>query len=206
MGRVLPLHINILRIVHLVDGFLGSMELARADEILEFWFGSEPSEFREVWFKKDGQFDREIRGRFLEDYERAVNGEYDDWEKTARGSLALILIFDQFPRNMFRDSARAFATDPQARHVAAHTVSGGFDVQLSAAERLFVYLPFEHSESLEDQRRSVELFAGLEREAPDSDVLRYAVRHWETIDRFGRFPYRNAALGRQKTRWRKRIS
>lgn len=172
--------------------------MSRVEEILGFWFGGEEG-YREVWFRKDEAFDREVRDRFAEDYERAAAGELDGWMSSPRGCLALILLLDQFPRNLFRGDPRAFATDEKARAVADHAVSTGLDRGLSPVERMFVYLPFEHSESVEDQRRSVELFLALDAELEAPEVLDYAVRHREVIERFGRFPHRNEVLGRAST-------
>ena len=171
------------------------------DEILDFWFGGEAErgQFREVWFKKDEDFDREISTRFRGDYETAVSGGLGDWQDSERGCLALILLLDQFPRNMFRGDARAFATDHRARAVADHAVSEGMDLALPPIQRMFVYLPFEHSENVEDQRRSIELFLALDEELDGPDLLSYARRHAEVISRFRRFPHRNAALGRDTT-------
>lgn len=172
--------------------------MSRIEEILDFWFGGEAGEegFREVWFQRDEDFDREIRERFAGDYEKAAAGELDDWMALPRGCLALILLLDQFPRNLFRNDPRAYATDGKAREVADHAVTTGLDRGLAPVERMFVYLPFEHSESVEGQRRSVELFLALDVELGTSEVLDYASRHREVIERFGRFPHRNEILGR----------
>ncbi|BBL78506.1 membrane protein [Rubrobacter xylanophilus] len=168
------------------------------EEVLDLWFGGEPV-FRERWFRKDPAFDAEIRNRFGGLYERAARGELEGWKEEPRSCLALILLLDQFPRNMFRGTARAFATDGKAREAADSALRSGFDRALSPVERLFVYLPFEHSERLEDQRRSVELFGRLAAETGLDQPLEYAERHMEIIERFGRFPHRNEALGRKTT-------
>lgn len=174
--------------------------MTRAEDILDFWFGDGATGgFREAWFGRDEAFDREIRDRFAGDYEKAAAGELDDWKDTPRGCLALILLLDQFPRNMFRGDPRAFATDARARQVARHTVETGLDRELEPAGRMFVYLPFEHSEDREDQRRSVELFEALDAEFGMPGILGYAVRHREIVERFGRFPHRNEVLGRAST-------
>lgn len=172
--------------------------MSRVEEILDFWFGGE-AVYREAWFRRDEAFDREVRERFRGDYEKAAAGELDGWMDSPRGTLALILLLDQFPRNLFRDDPRSFATDGKAREVADHAVSTGLDRGLRPLERVFVYLPFEHSEDPEDQRRSVELFLALDPELETPEVLDYAVRHREVIERFGRFPHRNEALGRATT-------
>ncbi|MGE4219008.1 MAG: DUF924 family protein [Alphaproteobacteria bacterium] len=172
---------------------------AVAAAVLDFWFGSpEGPEFgrpRAVWFRRDPGFDAEIRSRFLADHELAAAGVYDGLAATPRGALALILMLDQFPRNLFRGAARAFACDPAARAVAARTVDSGWDRDMRPVERLFAYLPFEHSEDLADQDRCVDLMGTL----GDAEWTRYAERHREIIRRFGRFPHRNAALGRETT-------
>ena len=173
---------------------------ATADEVLEFWFGREGEEgygeFREARFTKDPGFDREIRDRFEPVYEEAAAGGLESWKNEARSCLALIVVLDQFPRNMFRGDARMYAADELALAAARHAVEHAYDRELSPYERLFLYLPFEHSEDLEDQRRSVELFRGLAAEMGSEDLLAYAVRHEEIIERFGRFPHRNEILGR----------
>jgi len=173
-------------------------------DILAFWFGrpGEPAhgQARSVWFRKDACFDDEVRSRFLADVEAALAGQLAHWAATPDGLLALLILLDQFPRNLFRGEASAFAGDAQARELAAIAIAEGWDKPLSAVEKLFIYLPFEHSESFADQQRSLALFtelaaahAGCER------FLDYARRHFEVIARFGRFPHRNAALGRDST-------
>jgi uncharacterized protein (DUF924 family) len=169
-------------------------------EILDFWFGREGEEgygeFREAWFTKDPEFDREVRDRFEDAYEEAAAGELDHWKDEARICLALIILLDQFPRNMFRGDPKTYAADDKARAAARHAVEHAYDRELLPYGRLFAYLPFEHSEELEDQRLSVELFRGLAAEMGSEDLLGYAVHHLEIIERFGRFPHRNEILGR----------
>jgi uncharacterized protein (DUF924 family) len=171
----------------------------RVDEVLDFWFGREDEpgygEFREAWFRKDPEFDREIRDRFETLHEEATAGELDDWKQEARSCLALVILLDQFPRNMFRGDPRSYATDHRAQETAEHAVERAFDRELPEFQRTFFYMPFMHSEDLEHQRRSVELFRGL----GGSDSAGYAVRHMEIIERFGRFPHRNEVLGRRTT-------
>jgi uncharacterized protein (DUF924 family) len=173
------------------------------EEVLAFWFGREGEEgygeFREVWFAKDPDFDREIRGRFEAVYEKAAAGALESWKEEARSSLALIVVLDQFPRNMFRGDARMYATDGLAVAAARHAIEQAYDRELDRFQRVFVYLPFEHSEDLEDQRLSVELFHRLAEETGQEDLLIYAVRHLKIIERFGRFPHRNEILGRRTT-------
>lgn len=172
-------------------------------EILDFWFGREGEEgygeFREAWFTKDPEFDREVRDRFEGAYEEAAAGRLEHWKDEARSCLALIILLDQFTRNMFRGEPKTYATDDKALEAARHAVEHAYDRELTPYGRLFVYLPFEHSEDLEDQRFSVELFRGLAAEMGSEDLLDYAVRHLEIIERFGRFPHRNEILGRATT-------
>jgi uncharacterized protein (DUF924 family) len=173
----------------------------KAEEVLEFWFGREGEpgygEFREAWFKKDPKFDRLVRNRFEALYELAAAGDLDDWKEEARSCLALVIVLDQFPRNMFRGDPRSYATDRKAQETAEHAVDRALDRELPEFQRTFLYIPFMHSEDLEHQRRSVELFRGLGGSETDSSY--YAVRHMEIIERFGRFPHRNEVLGRRTT-------
>jgi len=166
--------------------------------VLDFWFGApnsrERGRPRKLWFQKSEPFDAEIRGRFLAGWEQAVRGELEHWQATPLASLALVVTLDQFPRNMFRGTARAFASDSLALAAARHMIATGFDRVLSPVERLFAYLPFAHAEDLAAQRRSLALSHGL-----DPEDLRSAQRHYEIIARFGRFPHRNAILGRRST-------
>jgi uncharacterized protein (DUF924 family) len=177
--------------------------MSAPQEILDFWFGCEDEEgygeFREAWFTKDREFDREIRDRFEAVYEEAAGGGLDHWKSEARSCLALIIVLDQFPRNMYRGDARMYAADEKAREAARHAIEHAYDRELSPYGRLFTYLPFEHSEELDDQRLSVELFRGLATEMGSEDLLGYAVRHLEIVERFGRFPHRNEILGRRTT-------
>lgn len=169
---------------------------------MEFWFG-EPEDgiirSRGAWFQKNEEFDAEISARFRNDYEWAAAGELDDWLQMPRGALALTILLDQFPRNLFRGSAKAFETDARARCVARTALDLGYDARVSPVERWFFYLPFEHSEDPEDQRLWVKLFDSLGEDENSRRVYGYAVRHREIIDRFGRFPHRNATLGREST-------
>ena len=167
--------------------------------VLSFWFGEPDADGsfskRQEWFRKDPTFDAEITERFGGDYEKAARGDLDALMATAEGCLALLVLLDQFPRNMFRASPRAFATDAKAREVTRHALEQGFDAALAPVQRVFVYLPLEHSEDLADQERMVALAEAL----GDADLVDYAVRHRDIIARFGRFPHRNAALGRAST-------
>jgi uncharacterized protein (DUF924 family) len=180
------------------------MDSTAPADILAFWFGrpGEPGygQPRGEWFRKDAGFDAEIRRRFLAAVEAALAGELNAWADDRQAALALLILLDQFPRNLFRGEARAFAGDPQARSLAESALAKGWDKDLSAVEKLFVYLPFEHSEALADQERSVALFSALAAGHPGCEgFLDYAHRHHEVIARFGRFPHRNAALGRPST-------
>ena len=172
------------------------------DEVLEFWFGREDEpgygEFREAWFRKDPEFDRLIRDRFEPLYEAAAAGDLDGWRENARSCLALVILLDQFPRNMFRGDPRSYAADRKAQEMAQYAVDHALDRELPEFQRMFLYMPFMHSEDLELQRRSVELFRGLGGEG-EADPSSYAVQHMEIIERFGRFPHRNEILGRQTT-------
>jgi uncharacterized protein (DUF924 family) len=165
--------------------------LASPQDVTAFWRAAGPKK----WFRKDADFDREITARFLATHEAAAAGRLAAWEATPEGALALLLLLDQFPRNMFRASARAFATDPLARAVADRAVAHGFDTSVEAAERAFFYLPFEHSEKPTDQERSLT----LSRQAGGGKADKYAEIHADIIRRFGRFPHRNAVLGRVST-------
>jgi len=173
---------------------------ASADDVLDFWFGREADpgygDFREAWFTKDPEFDGQVRERFEALHEAAASGELDGWMEEARTCLALVILLDQFPRNMFRGDPRSYATDHKAQLAAEHAVDGALDRELPAFQRMFLYMPFMHSENLEHQRRSVELFRALGGASNSSD---YAVRHMEIIERFGRFPHRNEVLGRRTT-------
>jgi uncharacterized protein (DUF924 family) len=173
----------------------------RVDEILLFWFGdgSDPEHERR-WFAQDPAFDQACKTGFLADHECAAAGELDSWKDAPAGALALILLLDQFPRNMFRGAPRAFATDPRALLMAKDAVAHGFDLALPPARRPFIYLPFQHSENLDDQHESVRLFRKLAAEHPAmAGYVEYAEHHLEVIRHFGRFPHRNAVLGRSST-------
>jgi uncharacterized protein (DUF924 family) len=165
--------------------------IASPETVLAFWRAAGPDK----WFKKDLAFDGEIRRRFLETYEAAAASQLTDWERSPEGALALLIVLDQFPRNMFRGSARAFAADPLARAIAERALARGFDQTVALAERTFFYLPFEHSEAMADQERCIALFGAT----GDAEALKWAELHADIIRRFGRFPHRNAALGRAAT-------
>ena len=175
----------------------------QVNEILNFWFGhpedAEYGQSRKIWYTKNPDFDEEIRSRFFTEYELAAAGTYDAWQESPQSCLALIILLDQFPRNMFRGQPQAFATDYKALAAAHYAVDHKLDQQLLPVQRQFIYLPFEHSENLEHQRRCVELFQQL-KDSPDSGLtLDYAIRHLKIIEQFGRFPHRNEILGREST-------
>ncbi|HEV7369835.1 DUF924 family protein [Arenibaculum sp.] len=162
-------------------------------DVLDFWFGER---VWPQWFVRSDAFDAEVRERLGVAHEDAASGRLDDWMQEPRPCLALVILLDQVPRNVHRGTVRAFASDPKALATARLAVERGYDAGFTADERVFLYLPFEHAEDLDAQRRSVELFR--ERIGP-GNYLDYALRHEEIIVRFGRFPHRNAILGRRST-------
>jgi uncharacterized protein (DUF924 family) len=171
--------------------------------VLAFWFG-EPGEdgfgaFRKAWFEKDPAFDQAIRDRFEGLHARVHDGAFADLLVNPDAALALVVTLDQFPRNMFRGSPRAFASDARARAAARSAVGAGHDRHVSPFERWFFYLPFEHSEDAGDQERGVELFRELAWHEPSVKAIESAERHRDIVARFGRFPHRNAILGRATT-------
>ena len=169
--------------------------------VLRFWFGAGEEYGRrdKRWFEKDLSFDAEVSRRFLPLYEKLAAGAGREWLESRADCLARIVVLDQFPRQLFRGSARAFATDALALEAARHAITRGYDRSMLPVERMFAYLPFEHSESLEDQLKACELTAPLAAFPETEDALRYALRHRDVIQRFGRFPHRNVALGRPST-------
>ncbi len=171
--------------------------------LLAFWFGTpDEAEFhrgRAVWFAPRHDFDAALRERFLDHHHAAAAGRLDHWRAAPSSCLALIVALDQLPRNLFRDHPRAYATDAQALEVARHAVARGFDRDLRAVERSFVYLPYEHSEDLATQRECIVLMGRLGYHPEGGKWLDYAVRHLRIVERFGRFPHRNAILGRAST-------
>jgi uncharacterized protein (DUF924 family) len=182
--------------------------MIHSEQVLEFWFGSKPDdaavarEKAELWWKADPATDEAIRHRFGGLVETAGRGELSEWAETPRGLLALTLLTDQFPRNIYRKTPQSFAFDPAARAFCKHGIARGFDLQLRPIERVFHYLPLEHSEALEDQEESVRLYAELVQLVPEPHkdlflgYLDFAQRHRQIIVRFGRFCHRNAILGR----------
>ncbi len=175
----------------------GQNAMTRAIDVLQFWFADDPATDRKAWFEKDAAFDTACAD-FSAARDLAKTGALDAWAETAKGGLALLILLDQFSRNLHRGSAEAFAADAKARSIARTMLARGFDQALTPVERMFVYLPFEHSEDLADQDLSVRLFAALDA-ATGGDIHDYAERHRDVILRFGRFPHRNAALRRANT-------
>jgi uncharacterized protein (DUF924 family) len=168
-------------------------------DVLAFWFGAPPHTERGAWFRKDAAFDAAIRERFGDALARGLAGAFGEWCGEPRGALARVVLLDQFTRNAFRDTPRAFAGDARALATADDAIRRGFDASLDRYERWFLYIPYEHSEDLAMQRRALELFGALARDERLDGPLRYAKRHAEIIERFGRFPHRNAILGREST-------
>jgi uncharacterized protein (DUF924 family) len=178
------------------------------EDVLTFWFGapgSPPLANARRWFARDDAFDAEIAKRFGELARSAAAGELEAWRESPTGALALVIVLDQFSRNLHRDSPLAFANDPVARDVAKDVRARRFDRALGPIERSFLYLPYEHAEDLATQEESVALFTELLAQAPPElaeslrDTLDWARRHRDVIARFGRFPHRNAVLGRAST-------
>jgi uncharacterized protein (DUF924 family) len=172
-------------------------------DILDFWFGKpEEAKYgksRKFWFIKDDEFDLKIKSQFQNIYQQAATGKLDFWQDQPLSCLALIIILDQFPRNMFRGLSQAFATDNKAKTHAQIAVKRKFDLQLIPVQRWFIYLPFEHSENLADQEIAIRLFDSLQNHADSKSAIAYAYRHREVIQKFGRFPHRNQILGRTNT-------
>jgi uncharacterized protein (DUF924 family) len=181
----------------------------QAERILKFWLtpdrgAKDAAHLWLRWFVPDPAFDSLCKTLFLNSYNDAAAGRLDVWRKTSRSCMALVILLDQFPRNMFRNTARAFATDAEAREVSRHAIASGFDRELPLTMRMFFYLPFEHSEDLRDQMESVRLASALADDhgesAEGAAIRNSAELHLKIIRRFGRFPGRNEALGRQSTR------
>ncbi len=165
---------------------------AEAQSVLDFWFEESTPE---QWFKKDDGFDAAVRERFAALYGQAAAGELEAWRDTAAGCLALVIVLDQFPRNLFRGDPRSFGTDAAARAVLRHGLDKGFDDGLSFRQKQFLYMPLMHGEDRDEQAQSVALYTAL----GDEDTLKFAVAHRDIVDRFGRFPHRNEVLGRETT-------
>lgn len=165
-------------------------------KVLDFWF----KESNANWFIKNDAFDNMIKERFSKLHEEMVNGKYKDWEEKPLPLLAKIIVLDQFSRNMFRNTKRMFATDHEALKLSKKAIVEGFDKGFDSHQKLFLYLPFEHSEDIEDQKDSVKYFTRLHEENPGNvTFLDYAIQHYKIIERFGRFPHRNKMLDRKST-------
>jgi uncharacterized protein (DUF924 family) len=159
------------------------------DEIVDFWLEAGPDK----WFNKDADFDREIEDRFAAVHEAAARGALEKWQENATGAMALVILLDQFPRNMYRDTPRAFATDAKALAVAKRAIARGFDQGFELQQRRFLYMPFMHAEDAAMQQRCIDLCEA----AGDENGLKHARIHAEIVNRFGRFPHRNRILGRE---------
>jgi uncharacterized protein (DUF924 family) len=177
--------------------------VSTVQKILEFWFGEDYQTAnprpQKKWFVKDANFDQTVREWFLGIYEQAAAGRLDDWMMAAESALALTIVLDQFPRNMFRDSAKAFATDSRALMVAQQAIDFGFDQEIAPVLRVFFYLPFEHSENLDHQNESVRLLQPFSEDPELRQYYDFALRHQAIVAQFGRFPHRNQILGRAST-------
>lgn len=169
-----------------------------ADKVLDFWFNETD---QQNWFERSDDFDQVVRDRFGESVETARGGGFTDWHDTARGCLAVIILIDQFSRNIYRDSPLAWSADDVSLSCAKQALTRGYDTDLGVEERTFLYMPLMHSENLADQERCVELFRTLAADRADEEdtSLEFAIRHRDIIARFGRFPHRNETLGRDST-------
>ncbi|MGB2925187.1 MAG: DUF924 family protein [Limnothrix sp.] len=171
--------------------------------VLDFWFGerTDPNygRSRKEWFIKNSAFDDLVREHLESFYQQAKLGLFKNWRRNPNGCLALIILLDQVPRNLFRRTPQAFATDNKALEIAQWAIANSFDHGLLTVQKLFIYLPFEHSETIADQRRSLELFNSLADDPEAKSFIDYAQKHFDVIERFGRFPHRNEILGRTNT-------
>ena len=171
---------------------MASLLRTTSDDVLTFWFSES---IKPLWFNSTPEFDEELTEKFLDTYQAALNGELSEWEETPQGALALVICLDQFALNIFRGKAEGFAGEEISRQVAARAIERGLDQNLDDEQKGFLYLPYMHSEDMADQDRVLELFA----EAGMENNLKWAKHHREIVVRFGRFPHRNAILGRQST-------
>ena len=160
--------------------------------LIDFWFSDEVSQY---WFKSTKAFDQRLLDTYVGTWQQAKQGKLDDWQQSATGSLALVIVLDQFPLNMFRGMAKSFSSDAKSRVVARSAITKAYDQELPASQKSFLYMPFMHSEDLADQALGIELFSqpGLE------NNLRFARHHYDIVERFGRFPHRNKILGRESS-------
>jgi uncharacterized protein (DUF924 family) len=177
--------------------------MATSEEILEHWFGTSELKSkvspRKEWFGKDAAFDEELRAKFGADVEKAAAGELVAWREEAPSSVALVLLLDQLPRNLYRGTAQAFATDSKALEVALYALDRQFDQAISPVARWFLYMPLVHSETLTQQQDGQRLFQALAARPPSSQAIDSAQKHLNIIQKFGRFPSRNEILGREST-------
>jgi len=170
------------------------------EDVLAFWFADGPTQYRDAWFDATPEFDAGCVARFRDALRDARSGALDHWAEEPRGALALVILLDQLSRNIHRGTPEAYAADPQALAVARAALARGLDARLGPVERMFLYLPFEHAESLAEQEESVRLFEGLRGAFDSADAaIDAAHRHRDVVRRFGRFPHRNAVLGRAST-------
>jgi len=172
-----------------------------AADVLDFWFGPRATRgaMRAEWFRKDEKFDAQIRDRFGDLHERSARRELDAWRGEPAAMLALVIVLDQFSRNLFRDDARAFAQDPYARECVREAIARGDEGKFLPVERMFLYLPLEHSEDIDDQRYAIDRMRSLEAFPETKGLAQWAEKHEAVVRRFGRFPHRNAILGRAST-------
>lgn len=177
--------------------------MSHGDRVLAFWFGEDwrtaPPTPQQKWFTKDPIFDQAVKEWFLGTYEQAVEGRFESWMDSAEGALALTIVLDQFPRNIFRDTPQAFASDSPALMVASHAIDRDFDQDLPPVMRIFFYLPFEHSENRDHQNRCVQLLTPFASDPALKSYYEFALRHQAIVEQFGRFPHRNVLLGRPST-------
>lgn len=177
--------------------------MAEWRDVYDFWFGAPGSDghgdVRDFWFASTPDIDREIKERFLDRYLRAAAGDFEDWKSDARGWVALIVLLDQVPRNVFRGNPQSFAADPVALASAKQLEASPLHEELITVEKLFAYLPFEHSENIHDQTKSVALFEAIDHHEQKAEWIEFAVLHRDIVAKFGRFPHRNAILGRKST-------
>jgi len=168
------------------------------DEVFTFWFGAKDSpdygRNRSIWWQSSPEFDQDIIENFKPIYDEALEGMYDELQYTPEGILCLVILFDQFSRNMFRGSSRMYATDHKALELSKQAIAKGFDQQLNKVQQMFLYMPFQHSESLEDQEKSLVFYKTV-----TAETYEFAKAHYETVKKFGRFPHRNGILGRETT-------
>lgn len=190
-----------------------SFDTKQIDRILGFWFGrlienELPSEeYRKQWWTKDHENDKRIKDHFGDDLDLAIRGKLDDWKKTPLGTLALILLLDQFTRNIYRDAEEAFSQDQKAVEACVNGIKKGFDFELHPVQRVFYYMPLMHSEDMVMQEKSIELFSNLANQVKNPEPIakmvsgsfEYAMKHYEIVKRFGRYPHRNIILGREST-------